>query len=155
MCRQEWHFFCHSHGKGPCDGLGGTVKRLATKASETFSWSDTIMQEPAISFNYCNILFWQLKVKHDTLHFAINPQLITNSPLIMQSWVLGGLPYPSVHLLFSYCTVNLSYGEKRPQMLWFVYTKVQNFEPTQFKSGLIWGMQYQSRMYWTMTSSSG
>ena len=62
------------------------------------------MQEPAISFNYCNILFWQLKVKHDTLHFAINPQLITNSPLIMQSWVLGGLPYPSVHLLFSYCT---------------------------------------------------
>ena len=29
----EWHFFATSHGKGPCDGLGGTIKRLATKAS--------------------------------------------------------------------------------------------------------------------------
>lgn len=29
----EWHFFATSHGKGPCDGIGGTLKRLATKAS--------------------------------------------------------------------------------------------------------------------------
>ena len=28
----EWHFFATAHGKGPCDGVGGTVKRLATKA---------------------------------------------------------------------------------------------------------------------------
>lgn len=29
----EWHFFATAHGKGPSDGLGGTVKRLAAKAS--------------------------------------------------------------------------------------------------------------------------
>lgn len=29
----EWHFYATSHGKGACDGIGGTVKRLATKAS--------------------------------------------------------------------------------------------------------------------------
>ena len=29
----EWHFYATSHGKGPCDGIGGTVKRLAAKAS--------------------------------------------------------------------------------------------------------------------------
>ena len=29
----EWHFFATSHGKGPCDGIGGTTKRLATKVS--------------------------------------------------------------------------------------------------------------------------
>ena len=29
----EWHFFCTSHGKGPCDGCGGCIKRLARKAS--------------------------------------------------------------------------------------------------------------------------
>ena len=29
----EWHFFATSHGKGPCDGIGGTLKRLATRAS--------------------------------------------------------------------------------------------------------------------------
>ena len=29
----KWHFYGTSHGKGPCDGLGGNVKRLAAKAS--------------------------------------------------------------------------------------------------------------------------
>ena len=29
----EWNFFATSHGKGPCDGIGGTIKREATKAS--------------------------------------------------------------------------------------------------------------------------
>ena len=29
----EWHFFATSHGKGPCDGIGGTVKHNATRAS--------------------------------------------------------------------------------------------------------------------------
>ena len=29
----EWHFFPTSHGKGPCDGIGGTLKRLASRAS--------------------------------------------------------------------------------------------------------------------------
>lgn len=29
----EWHYFATSHGKGPCDGLGGAVKRLASRAS--------------------------------------------------------------------------------------------------------------------------
>ena len=29
----EWHFFATSHGKGPCDGVGGLLKRMATKAS--------------------------------------------------------------------------------------------------------------------------
>ncbi|KAE8737961.1 hypothetical protein FOCC_FOCC016570 [Frankliniella occidentalis] len=26
----EWHFFATSHGKSACDGIGGTIKRLAT-----------------------------------------------------------------------------------------------------------------------------
>lgn len=29
----EWHFSATSHGKGPCDGIGGTFKRNATRAS--------------------------------------------------------------------------------------------------------------------------
>jgi hypothetical protein len=29
----EWHFFATSHGKSACDGVGGTLKRLAAKAS--------------------------------------------------------------------------------------------------------------------------
>lgn len=29
----EWHFFATAHGKGPCDGVGGTVKRMAARAN--------------------------------------------------------------------------------------------------------------------------
>ena len=29
----EWHFFATSHGKTAADGIAGTLKRLATKAS--------------------------------------------------------------------------------------------------------------------------
>ena len=39
----EWHFFATSHGKGPCDGLGGTVKRLAAKASLQRPYEDQIL----------------------------------------------------------------------------------------------------------------
>ena len=29
----EWHYFATSHGNSPCDGIGGTVKRLVARAS--------------------------------------------------------------------------------------------------------------------------
>lgn len=39
----EWHFSATSHGKGACDGLGGTVKRLAARASLQRPFNDQIM----------------------------------------------------------------------------------------------------------------
>ena len=39
----EWHFFATSHGKGPCDGVGGTVKRLAARASLQRPYKDQIL----------------------------------------------------------------------------------------------------------------
>ena len=49
----EWHFFATSHGKSPCNGLGGTTKRLVARASlqapvenqiftayQMFEWAD-------------------------------------------------------------------------------------------------------------------
>lgn len=32
-CSAEWYFHPTSHGKGPCDGIGGTLKRKAARAS--------------------------------------------------------------------------------------------------------------------------
>lgn len=29
----DWHFFASAHGKGPCDRVGGTLKRAAARAS--------------------------------------------------------------------------------------------------------------------------
>lgn len=31
--KAEWHIFPTSHGKGPCDGIGGNIKRMARDAS--------------------------------------------------------------------------------------------------------------------------
>ncbi|KAJ8686036.1 hypothetical protein QAD02_021829 [Eretmocerus hayati] len=59
----EWHFFATSHSKGPWDGVGGTLKRAATKASlqrpldnpmttarELFAWAQTLDTSMKIIF---------------------------------------------------------------------------------------------------------
>ena len=59
----EWHFFATSHGKSPCDGIGGTVKRLARSASlqatvsghivtpnQLFDWANAHI--PGVQFFY-------------------------------------------------------------------------------------------------------
>eukprot|EP00112_Aurelia_sp_Birch-Aquarium-sp1_P009177 Seg2032.1 transcript_id=Seg2032.1/GoldUCD/mRNA.D3Y31 product="hypothetical protein" protein_id=Seg2032.1/GoldUCD/D3Y31 len=48
-----WNFFATSHGKSPCDGLGGTVKRLAAKASLQRPVQNNILRAEAM-FQYCN-----------------------------------------------------------------------------------------------------
>lgn len=59
----EWHFFATSHGKGPCDGIGGTLKRMATRASlakehehpitnarELYAWAKDLKTKMAYCF---------------------------------------------------------------------------------------------------------
>jgi len=52
----EWHFFATSHGKSVCDGIGGTVKRLATRASlQQISTSHILTPEQLFSWAQSNI----------------------------------------------------------------------------------------------------
>ena len=44
----EWHFFATAHGKGACDGVGGTLKRLAAKAS----LQKTVIETPVQFFEF-------------------------------------------------------------------------------------------------------
>ncbi len=44
----EWNFFATSHGKSACDKIGGTVKRLLTKASMQRAYTDPILTTEAI-----------------------------------------------------------------------------------------------------------
>jgi hypothetical protein len=37
----DWHFFATSHGKSACEGVGGTLKRFAAKASMQQPYNDT------------------------------------------------------------------------------------------------------------------
>ena len=58
-----WVFFATSHGKSPCEGIGGTVKRITARASLQRPYSDQILDVssmldfcktniPAIEFIY-------------------------------------------------------------------------------------------------------
>jgi hypothetical protein len=47
----EWHFFASCHGKSACDGIGGTVKRLARLASLQRSTNNQITS-PMQLFNW-------------------------------------------------------------------------------------------------------
>lgn len=60
----EWNFFATSHGKGACDGIGGSVKRSAYRASlqrhednqiispsKFFTWAKGFFKN--ISFEFC------------------------------------------------------------------------------------------------------
>lgn len=50
--KATWCFFATSHGKSPCDGIGGTVKREATKASLQRIYGDHIKDAYSL-FKFC------------------------------------------------------------------------------------------------------
>lgn len=61
----KWNFFATSHGKQPCDGIGGTVKRITSKASLQRSKSNHILDAYKM-FEFCsnninNIIFFFVK----------------------------------------------------------------------------------------------
>lgn len=49
----EWNFFATSHGKSACDGIGGTVKRLAARASLQRPLTDPILT-PNDLYSWCS-----------------------------------------------------------------------------------------------------
>ena len=49
----EWNFFATSHGKSPCDGLGGTVKHLTALESLKRPYRNQILSAKAV-FDFCN-----------------------------------------------------------------------------------------------------
>lgn len=68
----EWHFFATHHGKSPCDALGGTIKRMATRASLTRVYDNHILtakdlfdfiqtKNTAIHTSFCS------KIEHETM----------------------------------------------------------------------------------------
>ena len=51
--KARWNFFATSHGKSPCDGIGGVIKRLVARASLQAASEDQILT-PLQMFDWCN-----------------------------------------------------------------------------------------------------
>ena len=52
----EWNFFATSHGKGPCDGIGGTVKRLACSESLRLTNADEHIINIDRMYEFCKTI---------------------------------------------------------------------------------------------------
>lgn len=75
--KAEWHFFATSHGKSPCDALGGAFKRNARKASlqrivneittakQLYDWAQNI-HNSIITYMFCSKEeYAAMKVQHE------------------------------------------------------------------------------------------
>ena len=70
----EWHFFTTSPGKNACDGIGGTIKRLAARSSLQRTISEQILT-PKQLFEYAK------KEIHAITTFFIDTQSVNRSVL--------------------------------------------------------------------------
>lgn len=74
----EWHFFATSHGKGHCDAIGGTLKRMATRASlakqhehpitnpkQLYDWANSRKEDLQTKMSFCYVSTEEYK-KADT-----------------------------------------------------------------------------------------
>ena len=71
-----WNFFATSHGKSAFDGIGGTVKRLATNASLMATEKNHILTPLDLldwtSKNICNNDFIYISAEEITEHYQKN-----------------------------------------------------------------------------------
>ena len=58
----RWVFFATCHGKQPCDGIGGTVKRLVSNASLKHDLNNQILS-PSHKFQFCKENIWNIIFK--------------------------------------------------------------------------------------------
>ena len=75
-----WHFFATSHGKGPCDAVGGILKRMAKRVSlakenenpiksaiELYEWAVRQSDEGLTKIAYCFVANEEYNVKAEQL----------------------------------------------------------------------------------------
>jgi len=75
----EWNFFGTSHGKNTCDGIGGTVKRLAARASLQRTLDDHIMT-PLQLFDWC-----RKNIKGTTCFLFLQLSLLKNHRCLLNA----------------------------------------------------------------------
>ncbi|KAK6180046.1 hypothetical protein SNE40_012265 [Patella caerulea] len=83
--KAEWHFFATSHGKGPSDGVGGTLKREATRESLRRPYSDQIIS-PMKLFEYANRDLGNMKFGYATQKdHVLEAQLLRDRSIVAKT----------------------------------------------------------------------
>ena len=95
----EWHFFATSHGKNICDGIGGTTKRLAARASLQAP-SDGQILTPQQLFAFC-----QEHIKNIT-YFFVPESDITSLKTMLEERFKSSKTIPGTR--YNHCYVPVS-----------------------------------------------
>ena len=81
--KANWTFSATSHGKSPCDGIGGKVKRLTARESLQRPFSDQILDVPSM-FKFC-----EESIKNITFVFISNKRMETARDELNQRFAPG------------------------------------------------------------------
>ena len=113
----EWHFFATAHGKGPCDGLGGTVKRLAARASLQRPLDDQI-QTPLQLFEWAKVA-----IPSATFEYVTKAEVLAEE-LLLQVRLEDASTIEGTHSFHAFIPVDGSTGKLRVK----VYSRSQSFD---------------------------
>ncbi|KAE8741782.1 hypothetical protein FOCC_FOCC012690 [Frankliniella occidentalis] len=90
----EWHFHATSHGKGPCDGIGGTIKRLATRATLQGPSDKQIISGRHL-YDWCVANLQKITVKYVTEMAWVTAKILLRKRFDNAKTVEGTLQYHS------------------------------------------------------------
>ncbi|KAE8746813.1 hypothetical protein FOCC_FOCC006448 [Frankliniella occidentalis] len=90
----EWHFHATSHVKGPCDGIGGTIKRLATRATLQGPSDKQIISGRHL-YDWCVANMQKITVKYVTEMAWVTAKILLRKRFDNAKTVEGTLQYHS------------------------------------------------------------
>jgi hypothetical protein len=95
----EWHFFASCHGKSACDGIGGTIKRLARLASLQRGIQDQITT-PAQLFDWATDHF-------DVKCFYVTSDAVRENEKVIENRMLSAIPIQGTRKFHAFVPINL------------------------------------------------
>ena len=116
----EWHFYATSNGKGACDGLGSTLKRLAARTSLQRPYNDQIMT-PRQPYNWAKVSIPNIHFNTPVLKTTKRNQKKLHQRFLSSQTIPGTHKYHSFVKLKCLFTTVLLYQKKR-----WLYTVAHN-----------------------------
>ncbi|GBN58021.1 hypothetical protein AVEN_226241-1 [Araneus ventricosus] len=93
--KAQWSFFATSHGKTECDGIGGTVKRLARKQSLQ-QYLDRQITTTNELFEFCKVNIANITFQH------ISKEAVDSTSLTLESRLKDTQTLPGTRLLHNF-----------------------------------------------------
>ena len=122
----EWNFFATSHGKNACDGVGGTVKRLAAHASLQRAKEKDILT-PRQLYEFASE-----EIPGITSFYVSSDDIQRNRPFLENLFSLGKTIPGTAHtiVLFQYQIQRCDFQESQVKVSQMLFTEIMLYLTT-------------------------